>query len=479
MEFSEFELDQRCLGILASQGIEKPTPVQEAAIPIVSAGHDLIATAQTGTGKTLGFALPGLSRLSAMEKLENNMMLVLVPTRELAVQVHSVIKNFGKEMHIRSTAVFGGVGMMPQVDALRRGCQVIIATPGRLLDHLHQKNLDFKNLKILVMDEADRMLDMGFLPDIKRILAQLPKQRQTLMFSATFADDVTALSKEMLNNPKRVAIGMTTRPVDTVRQAIYPVTKEDKSDLLLKVLREENPGSALVFTRTKHRTDRIGKMLKKNNFNAAVIHGDRTQSQRQRALDGFKRGDYQILVATDVASRGIDVENIDYVINFDIPEDADTYIHRIGRTGRAEATGDAITFVSPEDRTLLRDIEKTIGKPLPRKTWEKAPDLTKKNPPREEHRSFEPRREPAKTGESHFGGGRKKKTRKHPNPFQFSGRRDGDRHENRNENRQEGRQESRQENRHENQNNREHAQHGGFNHSRRPGRGHKKMTTRG
>jgi ATP-dependent RNA helicase RhlE len=469
MEFSEFELDQRCLSVLSAQGIEKPTPIQEAAIPIVAAGHDLIATAQTGTGKTLGFALPTLSRLSAMGKLENNTMLVLVPTRELAVQVHAVIKSLGKELKIRSTAIFGGVGMTPQVDSLKQGCQVIVATPGRLLDHLHQKNLNFKNLKILVLDEADRMLDMGFLPDIKRILDQLPKERQTLMFSATFADEVMDLSKAMLNHPKRVAIGMTTRPVDTVRQEIYPVMKEDKADLLLKVLRDENPSSALIFTRTKHRTDRIGKMLMKNNFNAAVIHGDRTQSQRQRALDGFKRGTYQILVATDVASRGVDVEGISHVINFDIPEDADTYIHRIGRTGRAEATGDAITFVSPEDRTLLRDIEKTIGRSLPRKMWEKAPDLMKKTSPREEHHSREFRKEPAGQqpmrrelqggSHPHFGNGKKKKARKHPNPFQFSSSGRDDHREKRNP--------------------QESASSSGFSRSRRQKPGRKKMSIRG
>ncbi len=372
MLFSQFELDPRCLSVLKTKGIEKPMPVQAQAIPIVAAGHDLVATAQTGTGKTLGFALPTLSRLSA-GKVEPNMMLVLVPTRELAVQVHTVIRDFGQAMKIRSAAIYGGVGMSPQTDALRRGCTVLVATPGRLLDHLQQGTVDFKNLKILVLDEADRMLDMGFLPDIRRILSRLPAKRQTLMFSATFADEISVLAREMLKDPKRVTIGETTKPVDTVRQVIYPVRQEDKSSLLLSVLKQEKPDSALIFTRTKHRTDRIGKMLRSSDFKVAVIHGNRTQNQRQHALDGFKNGQYQILVATDVAARGLDVDGISHVINFDIPDGADAYIHRIGRTGRAQATGDAITFVTPEDRATLHDIEKKIGRHLPKKACENLP----------------------------------------------------------------------------------------------------------
>ncbi|NLE29692.1 MAG: DEAD/DEAH box helicase [Phycisphaerae bacterium] len=357
------------MDVLKTLGIKTPMPVQAQAIPIVAEGHDLIATAQTGTGKTLGFALPSLSKL-CKGKQEKNMMLVLVPTRELAVQVHAVIRDFGQALKIRSTAIYGGVGMNPQIDALRRGCGVIVATPGRLLDHLQQGTLDFKNLKVLVLDEADRMLDMGFLPDIKRILSQLPKKRQTLMFSATFDDDVTKLAREMLDNPKRVTVGMTTRPVDTVKQVTYAVRQEDKTGLLLSIFKHEKPASALIFTRTKHRADRVGKMLRNTQYSVSVIHGNRTQSQRQIALDGFKSGKYQILVATDVAARGIDVDNISHVINFDIPDAADAYIHRIGRTGRAQATGDAITFVTPEDRSLLRDIEKKIGKALPKVAWD-------------------------------------------------------------------------------------------------------------
>jgi ATP-dependent RNA helicase RhlE len=397
MSFSSFDLDPRCLDVLKTLGIEKPMPVQAQAIPIVAEGHDLIATAQTGTGKTLGFALPSLSRLSK-GKQEKNMMLVLVPTRELAVQVQGVIRDFGKALKIHSTAIFGGVGMYPQIDALKRGCGVIVATPGRLLDHLQQGTVDFKNLKILVLDEADRMLDMGFLPDIKRILSKLPKERQTLMFSATFDDAITKLAKDMLNNPKRISIGMTTKPVDTVKQITYAIKQEDKSALLLSILKYEKPTSALIFTRTKHRADRVGRMLKGTEYSVAVIHGNRTQSQRQIALDGFKSGKYQILVATDVAARGIDVDHISHVINFDIPDEADAYIHRIGRTGRAQATGDAITFVAPEDRSLLRDIEKKIGKQLPKGTWEQPLEKA----PQQQFREERPSR-PSRFGSSRSG----------------------------------------------------------------------------
>lgn len=374
MSFDRFDLDPRCLTLLQEQEIVTPTPVQEQAIPVVAAGHDLIATAQTGTGKTLGFALPCLTRL-ARETLAPNQMLVLVPTRELAQQVYSVIHDFGQRLGVRAAVLYGGVGFGPQIDALRKGASVIVATPGRLLDHMHQGRVKFPNLKILVLDEADRMLDMGFMPDIRRIVSKLPRQRQTLMFSATFPDEIAYLAHQLLKNPERVAIGSTTRPVDTVQQCIYCVHTEDKVDLLTRVLKEENCRSTLVFLRTKHRTDRIGKALRRMNLRAAIIHGDRTQGQRQDALDGFKQGKYDILVATDVAARGLDIEGISHVINFDIPESVDAYIHRIGRTGRAEAVGDAITFVTPDDRDLLRSIEKRLGHNIPRKEWEKAPTI--------------------------------------------------------------------------------------------------------
>ncbi len=374
MSFDQFDLDSRCLELLRTQEIVKPTPVQREAIPIVAKGGDLIATAQTGTGKTLAFGLPCLSHL-VKGKPENNMMLVLVPTRELAHQVHSVLKEFCKVLHLRCASIYGGVGFGPQIDALRKGCAVIVATPGRLLDHMKQGAIHFTHLRILVLDEADRMLDMGFLPDIRRIISRLPRKRQTLMFSATFPDEIAYLAHEMMKDPARVTIGEMKKPVETVQQMLYPVHTEDKTDLLIRVLKEENPNSTLIFMRTKHRTDRVGRMLKKSGFNAAIIHGDKSQGQRQEAIDGFKQGKYQILAATDVAARGLDIEGISHVINFDIPESADAYIHRVGRTGRAQALGDAITFVTPDDRDILRSIEKRLGYNLPRKEWDRAPQI--------------------------------------------------------------------------------------------------------
>jgi ATP-dependent RNA helicase RhlE len=374
MSFDQFDLDPRCLAILKEQAIVTPTPIQRQAIPIVAAGHDLIATAQTGTGKTLGFALPCMTQL-AKGKPQLARMLVLVPTRELCQQVHSVIQDFGKRLHIHSAAIYGGVGFKAQLDALRRGCCVVVATPGRLLDHMKQGNVRFDHLSILILDEADRMLDMGFIPDIKRIVAKLPRKRQTLMFSATFPDEIAYLAQEMLHNPERIAVGSASKPVDTVQQWLYPVLTEDKTNLLLKILKDETPNSTLIFLRTKHRTERIGRMLKQANFKASIIHGDRSQGQREDALEGFKAGRYDILVATDVAARGLDIEGITHVINFDIPETSDAYIHRIGRTGRAQAEGDAITFVTPDDRDTLRLIEKRLGQNILRKNWEKSPSI--------------------------------------------------------------------------------------------------------
>jgi len=374
MTFDEFDLDPRCLSVLGAQGIVNPTPVQEQAIPLALAGKDLIATAQTGTGKTLGFALPALSRL-AQEKSRHNRMLVLVPTRELCVQVESVVKGLAKALQLHSALVYGGVGLRAQAAKLRRGCDIIVATPGRLLDHMGRGNVRFSHLEILVLDEADRMLDMGFLPDIERILSKLPKARQTMMFSATFADEIQRLTKNMMRDPERIAVGAVAMPVDAVRQILYPVRQERKARLLLDLLQEEHIDSALVFLRTKSRTDRLGKMLKKAGYNAAFIHGDLNQSHRQRALEGFRSAKFDILVATDVAARGLDIEDISHVINYDIPLNADDYIHRVGRTARAEKEGDAITFVCPTEHAALAAIEKAIGRNLPRKEYEGAPPV--------------------------------------------------------------------------------------------------------
>lgn len=372
MSFDHFDLDPRCLDLLEDQNIVTPTPVQEQAIPLVMQGRDAVAIAQTGTGKTLAFVLPGLTLL-AQGPLKNNSMLVLVPTRELCVQVHEVVREVGSALRIRSTSIYGGVSLERQAHDLRRGCQVLVATPGRLLDHMSRRNVRFDHLRILVMDEADRMLDMGFLPDILRILEKLPKDRQTLMFSATFPDAISRLSERMLRDPERVSAGAIEKPVDTVRLLLYAVRQEHKSRLLLELLEKEAPGPTLIFLRTKVRTETLAHVLKKKGFNIAQLHGDRSQSQRQQALDGFRKGKYDILVATDVAARGLDIKGITHVFNYDIPLNPDDYIHRIGRTARAEAEGDAITFVTPAEFQALGAIEKALGHNIPREEWDGAP----------------------------------------------------------------------------------------------------------
>ena len=375
MTFEEFdELDPRCLRVLNQMGIVTPTPVQEQSLPIVATGKDLVATAQTGTGKTLAFALPALTRLAA-EKERRNRMLVLVPTRELAIQVESVVSELCKALHMHTALIYGGVGFKKQIADLKRGSDVIVATPGRLLDHMHRGAVKFNNLEILVFDEADRMLDMGFLPDINRILSKLPKDRQTLMFSATFAPELQRLTRNMMRDPQRIEVGAVSKPVDAVRQLMVPVRQEEKSQMLMEILREEQIDTAIIFLRTKIRTERVTKLLRKNGFKATAIHGDLSQKLRQRSLDGFREGKYDLLVATDVAARGLDIDDISHVINYDIPENPDDYVHRIGRTARAARDGDAITFATPTDHSSLADIERTIGKNLPRKEYEGAPNV--------------------------------------------------------------------------------------------------------
>jgi ATP-dependent RNA helicase RhlE len=374
MTFDEFDLDPRCLRVLETQSIQTPTPIQAQAIPPALEGRDLIATAQTGTGKTLGFALPSLSLL-AQEKNKRNRMLVLTPTRELCVQVEAVIGDLAKALKLRSALIYGGVNMQGQTNKLKRGCDIIVATPGRLLDHMGRGYLRFNDLEILIFDEADRMLDMGFLPDIERIVSRLPKKRQTMMFSATFADEIERLARRMMDDPERIAAGAIAKPVDSVRQLLYPVREEEKSGLLIRLLKEMDIDSALIFMRTKARTDRVGRMLKKAGYNAASIHGDLSQRLRQKSLQGFRDGTYKILVATDVAARGLDIEDISHVINYDIPPTADDYVHRVGRTARAEREGDAITFVTPVDFGSLGAIEKAVGHHLPREDYEGAPKI--------------------------------------------------------------------------------------------------------
>ena len=383
MSFDDFDIDPRCLSVLRAQHITEPTPVQAQVIPVALTGRDLIVVAQTGTGKTLAFALPSLTLLAA-GPIKRNMMLVVTPTRELANQVHSVIRELGKGLQLRSACVYGGVGLENQARALRQGCAVIVATPGRLLDHMGRGNVRFDDLGILVLDEADRMLDMGFLPDVRRILRKLPEDRQTLMCSATFPSEIAGLARGMLRDPEQISVGAVSKPVETVRQTLYTVLPGAKMGLLVKILREQHIPSALIFLRTKRHTDRVAKALHKAGFKAQAIHGDRSQAQREKALEGFRSGRYQLLIATDVAARGLDIEGISHVINYDIPETADDYIHRIGRTARASAEGDAVTFVSPKEHLALEAVERGLGRNLPRADWEgTAPVLSLYTPPGE------------------------------------------------------------------------------------------------
>jgi ATP-dependent RNA helicase RhlE len=372
MSFESLNIDPRCLSILKAQRIENPTPVQAQAIPVALEGRDLIAIAQTGTGKTLAFGLPALTRLKDA-KPGRTQMLVLAPTRELACQVHSVLEHFAKPMGLRTACIYGGVGMEPQTKALRSGAAIIVATPGRLLDHVGRRNTNFDMVSVLVLDEADRMLDMGFMPAIKRILAVLPKERQTMMFSATFPDEIAEMTKSMQRDPVRVQCGPIATPAKDVRQGVYNVNHDKKLGLLSQILRKPEVTSTVVFLRTKHRTERVAKSLHEAGFKAQAIHGDRSQRQRQQAIDGFRQGRYNVLVATDVAARGLDVQGITHVVNFDIPMTPDDYIHRIGRTARANASGDAITFVAPDDMSTLRDIERALGSRIPRESWAADP----------------------------------------------------------------------------------------------------------
>jgi ATP-dependent RNA helicase RhlE len=369
MSFHDLGIHARLLSTLDAKGITIPTPVQAEAIPPALDGRDLIAIAQTGTGKTLAFGLPTIHRMGP-GKNGRNRVLVLTPTRELAVQVEEVLAPIGRAYGHHTVCIYGGVGIQGQAQKLRRGCAIIVATPGRLLDHINRGNIRFDDLETLILDEADRMLDMGFMPDIKRILSCLPDKRQTLFFSATFPKEIERLTSAFQKDPVRIEIQKASTPATAVRQGLYTVESGRKMELLSRVLREPSVGPVLVFLRTKYRTEHVANALDKAGFKAQAIHGGRSQSQRQRALDGFRDGRYTVLVATDVAARGIDVKGITHVVNYDIPNTADDYIHRIGRTARASAEGDAITFVSPEDHLALGLIERSLGGPIDRHEWE-------------------------------------------------------------------------------------------------------------
>jgi ATP-dependent RNA helicase RhlE len=353
-------------------GYEKPTPIQEQAIPLVLSGRDLMAGAQTGTGKTAAFALPILQRLfahasgSASPARHPVRSLILTPTRELAIQVAQSFKDYGKHMPLRSTVVYGGVDMNAQIQELRRGVEILVATPGRLLDHVQNKTVMFNQVSMLVLDEADRMLDMGFLPDIKRIIALLPTQRQNLLFSATFPDEIRTLAKTLLTAPAEIQIAARNAVADLVTHVLHPVAREKKRDLLAYLIQTRGLRQVLVFTGTRIGANRLAHQLRRDHIQADAIHGDKSQAERLVALEDFKAGKTAVLVATDVASRGLDIEGLPQVINFDVPHSPEDYVHRIGRTGRAGMTGEAISLVSPEDLEALAAIERLMKKRIER-----------------------------------------------------------------------------------------------------------------
>lgn len=365
--FAQFGLDSRLNRAIHEAGFAAPTPVQAATIPIGLSGNDLIGTAQTGTGKTAAFVLPILQHLLTNPAPKpHTRAIVLTPTRELAEQISDTFKLLGKHTRIRAATVYGGVGMIPQEEALKKGVEVIVACPGRLLDHMDRGNADLSKVEKLVLDEADRMLDMGFLPPIKKILARLPRERHSMLFSATFAPELDDLVADTLNDPKRIDVDLYA-PAKTVAHALYPCPQHLKTPLVLRLLELTDTNSVLIFTRTKHRANRVAKQIADAGYRTAALHSNRSQNQRQLALDDFRGGQCQILVATDIAARGIDVQSISHVINYDIPETADMYIHRIGRTGRAEREGDAMTLVTAQDAAIVFDIEKALGGPIERR----------------------------------------------------------------------------------------------------------------
>ena len=375
--FDHLGLEPVLLKAVSAVGYEVPTPIQREAIPAILKGRDVLGTAQTGSGKTAAFVLPILQRLMKQEPGRTR-ALILSPTRELAAQTELAFRQLGKGTRIRGQAVYGGVGMAPQEHALRSGVDVVIATPGRLLDHMGRRNVDFRALQVLVLDEADRMLDMGFLPDMRRIIAALPGQRQTLLFSATMPPEIESLSRTIMRDPMMISVSPPHRPPPKIRHEVYPVPQHLKTALLVELLGREDMMSVLVFVRTKRRADRVARQVGNAGIEVARIHGDRSQSQRDSALAGFRSGRHQVLVATDVAARGLDVEGITHVVNYDVPTVPTDYIHRVGRTARAEAEGDAITFIAPEEEGDLRGIERALGRAIPRVT---LPDFDYRAPP--------------------------------------------------------------------------------------------------
>lgn len=365
MNFEQFSLDRRIAAGIKAVGYTTPTPIQKQAIPVVLEGRDVMGLAQTGTGKTAAFMLPILQRLT-QGSLRRVRALIVAPTRELAEQIHQMTRDLGKNTKVRSVSIYGGVSKRTQVSRLRRGVEIVIACPGRLLDIANDGDIDLSGVEVVVLDEADRMCDMGFLPDIRRILKLLPVKRQTLFFAATMPEDIRDLAERILKDPVTVQIGVIA-PAKTVSHALYPVPDSLKKKLLMAMLHQTATGRVLIFTRTKHRARNLARDLVKRGYRAAELQGNMSQNQRQRAIDGFRSGKYDILAATDVAARGIDVTEISHVINFDIPDTVDAYTHRIGRTGRAHQSGEAFTFAGQGDAQLIRGIERVLGAQIERR----------------------------------------------------------------------------------------------------------------
>ncbi|HNT39141.1 MAG TPA: DEAD/DEAH box helicase [Rubrivivax sp.] len=372
MNFKDLGLSEPILRAVREQGYETPTPIQAQAIPAVLAGGDLMAGAQTGTGKTAGFTLPLLQRLSAGKPLRDARgriairALILTPTRELAAQVEESVRTYGRHLPLSSMVMFGGVGMQPQIDKLRRGVDILVATPGRLLDHHGQGTLDLSQVQVFVLDEADRMLDMGFIHDIRKVLAILPAKKQSLLFSATFSDDIKALADRLLNRPALIEVARRNATADTIAQKVHPVGREKKKALLAHLIRKGDWHQVLVFTRMKHGANRLAEYLNEQGISAMAIHGNKSQGARTKALSDFKSGALQVLVATDIAARGIDIDQLPHVVNFELPNVPEDYVHRIGRTGRAGASGEAVSLVCLDEEIFLADIEKLTRNRIPR-----------------------------------------------------------------------------------------------------------------
>jgi ATP-dependent RNA helicase RhlE len=362
--FDSLGLSPEALVAVSAAGYVTPTPVQAQAIPLVLAGRDVMGLAQTGTGKTAAFTLPIIDRLHGGPR--RTRALVLTPTRELCVQVEESVRKYAYHSDLNVASVYGGVPLEPQQRKLRAGVDIVVATPGRLIDHLERQNVVFDDLEVLVLDEADRMLDMGFAPQINRIVSDIPSYRQTLLFSATMPPEVEALARKYLRKPVVVQVGRRSSAAPTVSHAVYPVPRERKSALLADLIKRHDAGSVLVFTRTKHGADRVVRHLEREGIEATSMHADKTQPQRTRALEDFRSGKVRVLVATDIAQRGLDINGISHVVNYDVPQQAEDYVHRIGRTGRAEHEGDAFTFMSPDEIAMVKSIERVIGQPIPR-----------------------------------------------------------------------------------------------------------------